>query len=130
MTRDEEIRNAIDTTFPIPPFEKGRTYEQALMATGFESGVKWSDTHPKSPWISVEEDLPCNHEELIENDYYTKRVLVVLAWKDNPSKKHIGIGDMCNVIGSFNTNWYWRNAPYYHVVYWEPLPELPKEQED
>lgn len=38
MTR-EEIRNAIDTTFPIPPSGKGRTYEQALMATDFESGV-------------------------------------------------------------------------------------------
>lgn len=30
-------------------------------------------------WISVEEDLPCNHEELIENENYTKNVLVVLA---------------------------------------------------
>ena len=38
MTR-EEIRNAIDTMFPIPPSGKGRTYEQALMATDFEYGV-------------------------------------------------------------------------------------------
>ena len=127
MTREEEIRNAIDTTFPIPPSEKGRTYEQALMATGFENGIKWSDTHPKSQWISVEEDLPCNHEELIKNENYTKNVLVVLSWNDNPSKKHIEICDMCNVIGSFNTNWYWRNAAYYNVVCWKPLPELPKE---
>ena len=65
MTREEQIRNAIDTIFPIPPSEKGRKYEQALMATGFEAGVKWADSNPKSPWISVDEDLPCNHEELI-----------------------------------------------------------------
>lgn len=39
MTREEEFRNAIDTTFPIPPSGKGRTYEQALMTTYFESGV-------------------------------------------------------------------------------------------
>ena len=39
MTREEEFRNAIDTTFPIHPSGKGRTYEQALMATDFESGV-------------------------------------------------------------------------------------------
>lgn len=39
MTREEEIRNAIDTILPIPPSEKGRKYEQALMATGFECGV-------------------------------------------------------------------------------------------
>ena len=80
-------------------------------------------------WISVEEDLPCNHEELIENENYTKKVLVVLAWNDDPSKKHIEICDMCNRIGSFNTNWYWWNTAYYHVVCWKPLPELPKEQE-
>ena len=81
----------------------------------------------KSSWISVDEDLPCNHEELIENENYTKKVLVVLAWNDDPSKKHIEICDMCNKIGSFNTNWYWQNPCYYHVVCWKPLPELPKE---
>ena len=78
MTRDEEIRNAIDTTFPIPPSEKGRTYEQALMATGFENGVKWADTHPKSPWISVEDDLPCYHPELMRNEVFTKKIIVLL----------------------------------------------------
>ena len=65
MTRDEEIRNAIDKIIPIPPSGNGRTYEQALMATGFEAGVKWADSNAKSHWISVNEDLPCNHEELI-----------------------------------------------------------------
>ena len=48
MARQEEIRNAVDTIFPIPPSEKGRKYEQALMATGFEAGVKWADENPKS----------------------------------------------------------------------------------
>lgn len=81
----------------------------------------------ESPWISVKDDLPCNHKELIENENYTKNVLVVLAWNDDPSKKHIEICDMCNRIGSFNTNWYWQNTVYYHVVCWKPLPELPKE---
>lgn len=38
MTREEEIRNAIDTIIPILPSKNGRTYEQALMATGFEAG--------------------------------------------------------------------------------------------
>ena len=45
MTREEEIRNAIDTIIPIPPYRDGRTYEQALMATGFEAGAKWADEH-------------------------------------------------------------------------------------
>ena len=81
----------------------------------------------ENQWISVDEDLPCNHEELIENENYTKKVLVVLAWNDDPSKKHIEICYMCNKIGSFNTNWYWWNTAYYHVVCWKPLHELPKE---
>ena len=81
MARQEEIINAVDTIFPIPPSEKGRKYVQALMATGFEAGVKWADEHPKSPWISVKDDLPCNHSDLVltYNDipFSTKRVMVV-----------------------------------------------------
>ena len=46
MAREEEIRNAVDMIFPMPPSDKGRKYEQALMATGFEAGVKWADSHP------------------------------------------------------------------------------------
>ena len=75
MTREEEIRNAVDTTFHIPPSEKGRTYEQALMATGFENGVKWEDTHHKSPWVSVKESLPKEDPE--RNDYMSVEVLTI-----------------------------------------------------
>lgn len=46
MTREEQIRNAIDTIIPILPSSNGRTYEQALMATGFEEGAKWADKNP------------------------------------------------------------------------------------
>ena len=76
MTREEQFRNAVDTTFPIPPSENGRTYEQALMATGFENGVKWADTHPKSPWINYKEEKPpfgveviAYHHEWIDEDF-------------------------------------------------------------
>ena len=102
--------------------KKSEGYGQ--LAPVFLEGAKFA---LNNQWISVDDDLPCNHEELIENEIYTKNVLVVLAWNDDPSKKHIEICDMCNKIGSFNTNWYWRNTGYYHVVCWKPLPELPKE---
>ena len=52
MTRDEEIRNAIDTIIPILPSNNGRTYEQALMAAGFEYGVSWADKNPHSQYIA------------------------------------------------------------------------------
>ena len=103
-------------------------YTEHDIKQAFEKGAEWADEHPKLPWISIKDDLPCNHKELTENESYTKKVLVVLAWKDDPSKKHIEICNMCNKIGSFNTIWYWRQyKAFYRVVYWKPLPELPKE---
>ena len=127
MTRAEEIRNAIDKIIPISPSRNGRTYEQSLMATGFESGVKWADANPKSPWISVEDDLPSNHEELIENENYTKEVFVILSYNEIPSKKHAEVCYMCNKIGSYNVDWHWQNSPYYHVTHWMPIPKLEEE---
>lgn len=124
MTRQEEIRNAIDKIIPISPSQNGRTYEQSLMTTGFESGVKWADSNQKSPWINVEDDLPSNHEELIENENYTKEVFVILSYNEIPSKKHAEVCYMCNKIGSYNVDWHWQNSPYYHVTHWMPIPKL------
>lgn len=81
----------------------------------------------ETPWISVKDDLPCNHEELLENENCTKKVLVVLAWNENPTQRHIDIADMCNMIGLYNVKFHWRNDGYYTVTHWMRLPELPKE---
>ena len=58
MARKEEIMNAIDAIIPIPPPNNGRTYEQALMATGFEAGAKWADEHInlESLWHDASEE--------------------------------------------------------------------------
>ena len=58
------------------------------LAPAFLEGVKFA---LENQWISVEKDLPYNHEELIENEIRTKNVLVVFAWNNDPSKRHIGI---------------------------------------
>ena len=114
MTREEQIRNAVDKTFPIPPSGEGRKYEQALMATGFESGVQWADNNPKSPWISVKDDLPCNHKELISGEdkrntihvFVLVRGLVVLSRMEK-----------------FEGEWHWITDD---PTYWMIIPELPK----
>ena len=118
MTREEEISNAVDTIIPIPPLRDGRTYEQALMATGFEAGVKWADENPKSPWISTKDDLPCNHEELIrgtESSEGTKtfKVFVTNIYGENWSDYMI----------YKNGKWRWNS---YEPEYWMPAPKLPK----
>ena len=65
MTRGEEIRNAIDTIIPIPPSEEGRTYEQSLMATGFEAGAGWADEHPINVWHDVSEEPKINEDVVL-----------------------------------------------------------------
>lgn len=121
MTREEQIRNAIDTTFPIPPSEKGRNYEQALMATGFEAGVKWADSHPKSPWISVEDDLPCNHSDLVLTynniSFSTKRVLVMTD---------IHTLFLCEMKKDNNHGWIWNYSTKDKITHWMPIPKPPK----
>lgn len=93
----------------------------------FLEGAEWADENSKSPWISVKDDLPCNHKDLMKNENYTKRVLVVLSWNEDPTARHIDISDMSNVIGSHNVGFYWRSNGYYTVTHWRRLPELPKE---
>ena len=125
MTREEQT------------FEASKRFEESLteqdlatlskddMCFAFQLGIKWSDSHPESPWISVEKDLLYNHKDLMEDKHYTKSVLAVLAWNGDPSKKHIEICRMCDVMGSVNVDWYWCTDSHYQVVYWMPLPEMP-----
>lgn len=118
MTREEEISNAVDTIIPISPLWDGRTYEQALMATGFEAGVKWADAHPKSPWISVEDDLPCNHVELIIDNPLYKRTKPVVC------NKPCGIRVDQMVYDMELNAWSWIGMTPTH---WFPIPKLPEE---
>ena len=122
MTRQEEIRNAVDTIFPIPPSEKGRKYEQALMATGFESGIKWADEHPKSPWISVKEELPCDEKDMVIEilagiELRTKKVLVLLE---------DGIIGITYMYSFPPYGWHWNINDV--ITHWFSIPEPPKEE--
>ena len=110
MTREEEIRNAIDAIFPIPQSKKGRAYEQAMMATGFEAGVKWADAHPKSPWISVNERLPPK-----EKDGLSIKVLVI------SNKNKITFSRYDYDVGGWI-------SPVLDIefTHWMPVPEPPK----
>lgn len=67
-------------------------------------------------WISVKDDLPCNHEELMSAKYETKEVLVLKNSFDNPD-----IDFMLKESGK----WIWFD--YNSVKFWLPIPEPPKE---
>ena len=138
MTREEEIRNAIDTTFPIPPSEKGRTYEQALMATGFENGVKWSDTHPKSPWINYKEEKPpfgveviAYHHKWVDEDFNPNGTrigflsddgFISAFWWDNQDCYETISKPHCNS----NNDFYKRHIDNTEPEFWFPIPRFPK----
>ena len=122
MTRDEEVRDAIDTIIPAFRSNKGRTYEQALMASGFEAGVNWADYHPKSPWISVDKDLPNDEKKLyiIYCEAYNKN-------GDDIENKHyeIYLANFDKEMSSWvNVESY--NNYFFNVLYWMPMPKLPK----
>lgn len=117
MTRQEEIRNAIDKIIPISPSRNGRTYEQSLMATGFESGVNWADSNPKSPWISVDNDLPCNHREYVDLKYNSYTCQMLVRCKN-------GIYSVERMVMIFG-RWGWTGSN--DITHWMPIPKLKEE---
>lgn len=113
MTREEEIINAANEL--CNSFRGGKTYK-----LGFEIGVEWADEHPKSPWISVKDDLPCNHEELMAKRLFsyekeTVHVLTLLPGGD------IVIDFMVRNRGK------WKWWSHHRPTHWFPIPEPPKE---
>ena len=109
MKREEEIANA-STVYS--EYE----YNQIDFKNGFFTGAKWADENPKSSWISVKDDLPCNHDELlINNKKETKTVLVIVNGR-------IIMGIMYK-----KRKWHWFIGTGVEPTHWMPLPELPKE---
>ena len=128
MTREEEIQEAIKTLQVYVCgnngiFECSECIDSDIQ-NAFYQGAKWADKHPKSPWISVNDDLPCNHEELMEpicqlDDrliYETKRVFV------RCSGNSISTAHMVNL----HNRWRWYPDDI-DVKHWFPIPEFPKE---
>ena len=110
MTRGQEIINAIEELFLVTKDCKP-TYEMI----GFRLGAEWADKHPKNEWISVEDSLPEQDEEVI-----------VLCDELNVAPNYkISFGHIVDktICQDYNV---W-NIP--NVVYWFPMPKLPKEQE-
>lgn len=92
--------------------------EYGRFAPVFLEGAKFA---LENQWISVEDDLPCNHEELIDKKSYkqhslTKNVLVVSNRNGTRFR---------NMIFSRMHGWRWRCID--KITHWMPIPNLPKE---
>ena len=82
------------------------------LAPAFLEGAEFA---LNNQWISVEEDLPCNHDELFINDdkKETKTVLSIINGYIMMSRMY-----------KPKHKWHWDTDEPTH---WMPIPELPKE---
>ena len=117
MTREEEINITA-----LRYIEENSINAISSNKDSFIEGAKWADSHPKSPWISVEDDLPCNHSDLVltYNDipFSTKRVLVMTD---------IHTLFLCDMKKDNGRGWIWNYLTKDKITHWFPIPELPKE---
>lgn len=98
---------------------KNKANEFGKLATVFLEGT---DFALNNQWISVDEDLPCNHNELILYGSTTKLVLV------SDHEGCIGLLRMkkrSNGIIGIEPWWQWEIPAVIH--YWMPIPKLSKE---
>ena len=122
MTREEEIKKQADIyTDDASNYTEwsddggwSNSNDIDLVEKAFIEGAKWADNNPKTPWISVEDDLPCNHEELTHSNY-TDRI-IVLARNEFPEVEF-----MYKVEEGV---WEWTTLK--NVSYWMPISKLPE----
>ena len=122
MTREEQIKkqadiytdNASNYTEWSDDGGWSNSNDIDLIEKAFIEGAKWADNNSKSPWISVEDDLPYNNEQLTHSNY-TDRV-IVLARNEFPEVEF-----MYKVEEGV---WEWTTLK--NVLYWMPIPKLPE----
>lgn len=109
MTREEQISIA------------SCAYGSRGSSIDFTVGAKWADSNPKSPWISVEDDLPCNNP----NNIYFGFTTSVLAIDDKNNTF------MAFMMKGKDNKWVWDSSHGFafldHITHWMPIPKLPKE---
>ena len=81
----------------------------------FNRGIEYQKQKSNSSWISVEDDLPCNHKELLDL-LHTKFVITI------NSKRTVELNYMIEGLNG----WEWVFKKYYDILYWMRIPELPE----
>ena len=124
MTREEEIKCAskdyINYLLDKQEYHN-ENYTEYDIQQAFEKGAQWVDDNPKSPWISVEDKLPCDDKEMVMEyvaglETRTKKVCVLL---EN------GFTDITYMYRLPPCGWHWNTRDV--ITHWFPIPELPKE---
>ena len=117
MTREDiEQLNVVEPCC----FESDR--EEQWYNVGLKDGLEIADEHPKCPWISVKDDLPCNHSDMVlkfnSTPFITKSVLVMTSY-------HTLF--LCDMKKDDARGWIWNISTKDEITHWMPIPNLPKE---
>lgn len=116
-------REEIEQLNEVEPYCFETDREEQWYRVGLQEGLSIADANPKSPWISVKADLPCNNPNFIHFGF-TNRVLVrdkkwnvfVAYMKKNKDNKWIWCSDVRNSFDLLS-----------NITHWAYIPNLPKE---
>lgn len=127
MSPEEYERQDIKILNEVRPYCFESDREEQWFKVGLQYGLDAADAEPLPRWISVKDDLPCNHMELLEGLRYTKMVEVVFQDKGS-GKRRVEVRQMINIKTNFNSSneWMWKAYWFEDIVYWRPIPEPPK----
>ena len=74
-------------------------------------------------WISVEDDLPCNHKEL---GVWERETYDVLATGLNIAH-WTRFKYLFRMLKNARGDWFWKIPDEYKITHWMPFPKYPKE---
>ena len=107
MTREQ-----IEQLNKVEPYCFGTDREEQWYKVGLIEGLRTADANPKSsPWISVEDDLPHYHKELIESEASILETVLVIVWN--------GVSAKIDYMYYDNKEWKWCHNK--SVTHWMPI---------
>lgn len=104
-------------------FETDR--EEQWYKVGLREGLETADNNPKSPWISVNDDLPCNHEELMRKPRIFKPETVEVLVKIN-HRFNYKTYPLFRVDYMIFDSDKWKWGRNFGITHWMPIPKLPE----
>ena len=109
MTREDQIL----TEAAIYTSTNWETDIPNVLIEAFKKGAEWADENPPCPWISVKDDLPCNHDDF---KYFNTTILFLTRLED---------GDLFATYmrkSNVTNTWHWVAAK--EVTHWMSIPKL------
>lgn len=118
MNTKEITRKYIEALDDVEHDDFDTYREEDWFNVGLKCGLEVADNNPKNPWISVEDDLPFNHKELLDS---SKRMTfqVFIRYDDG----RYGFSCMAKILDE----WKWLNN-WNKITHWMKVPEIPKEE--